>query len=91
MSTEQLRKCVICPACNNEFQATPEAVQIEIAALRAELEKAREDAELFEWLWPRLSGRHFREAGVIYSEGGEHGIKAAIRAAMSTDQAERKV
>ena len=48
--------------------------------IAARLEQIDKDAERYRWLRPRLNGRAFREAGVIYSEASE--IDAAIDAAM---------
>jgi len=54
----------------------------ENAALAAENERLRKDAERYQWLRSRLPGSLYRIAGVIYSEGGE-GVDAAIDAAMA--------
>ena len=50
--------------------------------LRAELEECKQDAERYRWLKPRVSGRDYRNMGVIYGDGGE-GIDEAIDAALA--------
>ncbi len=51
------------------------------AALRAELDALRGDAERYRWLRSRIPGGTYRIMGVVYSEGGA-GVDAAIDAAM---------
>ena len=52
----------------------------ELAALRAERDALREDADRYRWLRGRVPGSTYRIMGVIYSEGGA-GVDAAIDAA----------
>lgn len=56
----------------------------EIARLRDELAECKHDAERYRWLKPRVSGRDYRNMGVIYGDGGE-GIDEAIDAALAAD------
>lgn len=76
----------------------------QIAALRAELEKAREDARRYNWIRHRVGGsrdsRGIEEfdlplvrpcvASIMQGSVAQH-FDCAIDAALSTDQAERKV
>jgi len=73
-----------------------EEAAAQIAALRAELEKAREDAELYKYIKSRMAKQweRFTLPNVRFSPKTcfeDQTLDAAIRAAISTDQAERKV
>lgn len=71
--------------CNPRYNATPAPDQ----ATPLQPQDAN-DARRYLWLLPRLSGRAYREAGIIYSDGIDSisdAIDAAILATPATEQA----
>ena len=55
------------------------------AALQAEIEAMRKDAERYKWLRSRMPGAAYRVEGIIYSQGGS-GVDAGIDAAIAKEK-----
>jgi hypothetical protein len=63
-------KCKFCCYCS-----TPIEVSVEVS-----------DTERLEWLMPRVSGKAYRDIGVIYSDGSKYAIRKAIDEAMKASK-----